>query len=196
MNLYNAWAIQSALNQIASDASWSGASSSSWNGEDTGVVWVMFSTRFVSVGGVSLTLDEVEHGVMRGAIDPDNYADDPDLLALLQSWHEALWGGEPIDARLHMGINCVSRSCPDVPPMAFTADNVYDLLDANAVRLLAHPGKGAGPDGVSTLFNWFREDFEGTFGTVEAFVQKYREGGDGDVVYGTYLEYNWELNGL
>lgn len=195
MNLYNGWAIQGALSQLAVDASWAGASASTWNGEETGTSWVMFVTRFVQVGGLELSLDEVEHGVMRGAWDEAAYADEPERLAQIQAWHQALWGDGPVDARLHMGINCVSRSCPDVPPGAFTADNVYDLLDANAVRFTAHGGKGAGPDGVSQLFSWFAGDFETSFGSVEAFVQQYREGGDADVAYGSTLDYDWALNG-
>jgi len=195
MNLYNAWVLQASLNQIAQDASWGGASASTWDGADTGTPWVMFVTRFVSVGGVQLTLNEVEHGVMRGDIFPEDYADQPDTLALLQAWHAALWEDGVPDARLHMGINCASRSCPDLPNRAFTADNVYDLLDENAARFLAHPGKGAGSAGVSTLFNWFSGDFTASFGSTQAFVQQYREGGDSDVNYDAFLEYSWELNG-
>lgn len=195
MNLYNAWAILTALSQLALDESWEGAAASTWNGEETGTAWVMFVTRFVTVGEWQLTLDEVEHGVIRGDLDPDSYAGEPDRLEQLQAWHAGLWQGGTVDARLHMGLNCVSRSCPDVPPGAFTADNVYELLDANAVRFTAHPGKGAGPDGVSALFSWFAGDFEASFGSVQAFVQQYRQGGDGDVDYGTTLDYDWSLNG-
>lgn len=195
INTYNTWVLLAALQQLEADASWGGASASTWLGEETGTPWVMFSTRFVSVGGAQLTLDEVEHGVMRGAADPKNYADNPDTLALIEAWHAALWEDGVPDARLHMGINCASRSCPDVPSRAFTADNVYDLLDENAAAFLAHPGKGAGPDGISTLMNWFQGDFEASFGSVQAFVQQYREGGDSDVNYGAYLEYSWDLNG-
>jgi hypothetical protein len=195
MNLYNAWVLKGSLDQISADASWAGASASTWNGEETGIPWTMFSTRFIAVGDYTLSLDEVEHGVLRGAFIPENYEDEPEVLAQLEAWHEALWSGGTPDARLHMGVNCASRSCPDIPVRAFTADNVYDLLDDNAARFLAHPGKGAGPDGVSTLFNWFAPDFEATFGSVDAFVREHREGGDSGVNYDNYLEYNWELNG-
>lgn len=195
LNVYNTWVLQAALQQISADASWEGASASTWLGEETGTPWAMFSTRFVVVGGTQLTLDEVEHGVMRGAWDPKNYEDEPEVLALIEAWHDALWKGGTPDARLHVGVNCASRSCPDIPNRAFTADNVYDLLDENAVAFLAHPGKGAGPDGISTLMKWFQADFEASYGSVPAFVQQYREGGDGDVNYDVYLEYNWELNG-
>ncbi len=195
LNLYNAWAIQTALGQLAIDPGWAGASASTWNGEETGTTFVMFTTRFVTVGGVQLSLNEVEHGVLRGDVDPATYADEPDLLAAIEGWHAALWGDAPVDARIHMGLNCVSRSCPDVPARAFTADNVYAALDDNAARFLAHPGKGAGPDGISVLFSWFRGDFETSFGSVQGFVQTYREGGDADVNYDVSLDYDWSLNG-
>ncbi|MEL6344225.1 MAG: DUF547 domain-containing protein [Myxococcota bacterium] len=194
LNLYNVWTLQAAVNQIQIDESWVGASASTWNGEETGVPFVMFTTRFVQVGGLELSLNEVEHGVMRGYLPPEDYADEPEVLETLQSWHDALWKGSAPDALLHVGINCASRSCPDIGATAFTAENVYEMLDQNARDFIKHPGKGAGPDGISTLFNWFRGDFNATFGSVEAFIQTYREGGDAGVNYDVYLEYDWEQN--
>ncbi|RME25465.1 MAG: DUF547 domain-containing protein [Deltaproteobacteria bacterium] len=195
LNLYNAWAIQTALNQLAADPDWAGASASTWNGEETGATFVMFTTRFVTVDGVQLSLNEVEHGVIRGDFDPSTYDDEPALLDRIEAWHAGLWGDDPVDARIHMGLNCVSRSCPDVPARAFTADNVYATLDDNATRFLAHTAKGAGPDGISILFSWFRGDFETSFGSVQDFVRTYRESGDADVNYDATLDYDWSLNG-
>lgn len=187
MNLYNLWVVQAALTSW-DDPDFDGASSDDF---------ALFNTAFVQVDGQSLTLNMLEHGLIRGHQGSMDYyfADDPDLRALVEAWHADLWQGAPVDARIHVGLNCMSRSCPDLPGGAWRAATLWTDLDAAAVRFVDHPGKGAGPDGVSTLFNWYVDDFTGSFGSVEAFVQAYRSTGDSDVDYGTYLTYDWSLNG-
>jgi hypothetical protein len=101
-----------------------------------------------------------------------------------------------VDARIHVGINCASVGCPDLGAGAWQAATLDADLDAAAVRFVDHPGKGAGPGGVSQLFRWFVADFEGSHGGVQAFVSRYRTGGDGDVDYDATLDYDWSLNDL
>ncbi len=180
LNAYNAWALYAVAAKVAEDPQ--------YNVESDG--WLLFSTKFIAVGDLLLSPNDIEHGVLRGWEDQP-FGDD-DLAAVAAAWHAELWDGGPPDARLHVGLNCASASCPDVPPGAFQGERLDEQLDASAAVFLANTEKGAGPGGVSTLFSWFAGDFEASFGSVEAFVQAYRD--DGDVAYGTYLPYDWSLN--
>lgn len=182
LNTYNAWALWAVAEKVAENPD--------YDVESDG--WLLFSTKFVTVAGYTLTPNDIEHGVIRGFEDQP-YGDDA-LAEQAELWHEELWGGQAIDGRLHMGLNCASASCPDVPPGAFQGPRIWDQLDAMATAFVDNAGKGAGPDGISTLFSWFSGDFSGSFGSVEAFVGAYRTDGDADVDYATYLAYDWSLN--
>lgn len=188
LNVYNAWTIKAVVDELAADSAYASVSKDEW---------AMFNVAFAQVGGVQLSLNQIEHGVMRA--DPASmelyFAEQPELEQQVLTWHEELWEGAPIDARLHVGVNCASVGCPDILDGAFQAATVHETLDAQATRFVNHPGKGAGPNGVSQLFSWFRADFQASHGGVREFVRQYRDGGDADVNYDASLEYDWALNG-
>ena len=94
------------------------------------------------------------------------------------------------------GSQIPSLGCPDLLDGAFQPATVDDQLDAAATRFLAHPAKGAGPDGISTLFSWFASDFEGSHGGAAPFIEAYRVGGTEGVRLDAYLDYDWSLNAL
>ncbi len=182
LNAYNAWALYAVAAKVAEDPG--------YDVESDG--WFLFSSKFILVDGYVLTLNDLEHGVLRGFAEQP-YADDA-LAAQAAVWRSQLWGDGPPDGRLHMGLNCASASCPELPPGAFQGGRVWDQLDAQATVFLDSAEKGAGPSGVSTLFSWFATDFTDSFGSVESFVSTYRTGGDADVDYATFLAYDWSLN--
>ena len=189
MNLYNAWTLQGVLDAQTSDPSYATVATDDF---------AVFDVALVQVGGVVLSLNQLEHGVMRG--DPasmDLYFVDQDALrGQADAWNADLWRGDAPDARLHMGINCASVGCPDLGGRAWQAATLESDLDIAAKRFVDHPGKGAGPDGVSRLFRWFAQDFEGSHGGIQAFVSRYRTGGDAGVDYDATLDYDWNLNDL
>jgi hypothetical protein len=189
MNLYNAWTLQGVLDAQTADPSYATVETDDF---------ALFNIAFVQVGGESLSLNQLEHGVMRA--DPASmdyyFAEQEVLRAQVESWNADLWQGEPTDARLHVGINCASVGCPDLGNGAWQAATLDADLDAAATRFVDHPGKGAGADGVSQLFRWFVADFEGSHGGVQSFVSRFRTGGDDAVDYDATLEYDWSLNEL
>lgn len=89
----------------------------------------------VTVAGQVLTLNDIEHGILR-----------------------PIWA----DDRIHFAVNCASISCPNLQPQAFTANNLDDLLDSAARQYLQHP-RGVRFDKnrlvLSSLFKWYRDDF-------------------------------------
>lgn len=189
LNLYNAWTLQAVLQARASDASFVSVA------EDD---FALFKIGFVQVGGVSLSLNQLEHGVLRGdpvAMDR-HFAGQEALRDDAESWHSALWQGDLPDARLHVGINCASVGCPDLGARAWQAATLDADLDAAARRFANHPGKGAGPAGISPLFRWFEDDFVGSHGSVQAFIERYRTGGDAGVDLAATLPYDWALNDI
>lgn len=125
--------------------------------------------KLVTVAGESLSLDDIEHRILR-----------------------PIWR----DPRLHYAVNCASLGCPNLQRTAFTAANTERLLDEAARAYIRHP-RGARIDNgrliVSSLYVWFREDFSGSDAGVIAHLAQYGAavGGrarlDGDA-------YDWALN--
>jgi hypothetical protein len=188
MNSYNLWVAQAILDRLSEDPSYVGVESDDF---------AIFTTSYVQVGEFALTPNQIEHGIIRGdQYAWDNYfVDQAELLTAAQGWNEALWGGEPIDARIHAGLNCASRSCPDILAGAFRAETLDADLDALAAAFVNNPSKGAGEYGISTLFSWYGADFAADYGSGEAFIAKHRDGGTSGVELGVSLNYDWRLNG-
>ncbi len=96
-------------------------------------------TRLVTIEGRAMSLDDIEHGVMRPTFR---------------------------DPRVHYAVNCASIGCPNLPARAFRAATLERDLDEAARAFVNHPrGVTALADGrlrVSSIYHWFREDFSGT----------------------------------
>src|SRR5260370_35755207 len=67
------------------------------------------------------------------------------------------------DARLHYVLNCASLGCPSLPPIALTAENANDLMEAGAGTFINGHGTRMenGKLAVSSLYSRFIEDFCG-----------------------------------
>ncbi|GJM20975.1 MAG: DUF547 domain-containing protein [Planctomycetota bacterium] len=119
------------------------------------------------------------------------------------------------DARVHFGLVCASKSCPDLLSEAFLPSTLEAQLDAAARGFLADTFKGANvvtEDGwfgkdynlyLSKIFSWFDDDFERGDTHVVDFVLPYlpdaaakyvREHRDDIDV--EYFDYDWSLNGV
>ena len=89
----------------------------------------------VTVDGQDLSLDDIEHGILRG-----------------------LWK----DPRIHYGVNCASVGCPNLQPQPFTGKTVDDQLTQAAIAYVNDP-RGVRVNEnrvrVSSIYSWFKEDF-------------------------------------
>lgn len=88
-----------------------------------------------TVNGVALTLNEIEHGIIR-----------------------PVFG----DARIHYAVNCASIGCPNLSPEPFTGATLNQMLDAAATSYVNHPrGVRIEDDDLvgSKIYGWYREDF-------------------------------------
>jgi hypothetical protein len=106
----------------------------------------------VTVEGRKLSLDDIEHGVMRPTFK---------------------------DPRLHYVVNCASFSCPNLMNRAWRAATLEADLDAGARAYVNHPRGvtvlASGALKVSSIYKWFMEDFGGTDAGVLAHLSAYAE---------------------
>lgn len=125
------------------------------------------------IAGDAMTLDELEHGLIRKRFE------------------------EP---RIHFVLNCAARSCPRLRPDALTASRLERDLEASAREFIPAATRLAkGKVVTSQLFNWFAEDFIAAQGSVAAYLSRYVDGEvraalkSGDVEI-TFSEYDWRIN--
>ena len=128
----------------------------------------------LEIAGQPMTLNDIEHRILR-----------------------PIWQ----DRRVHYAVNCASFSCPDLAPEAYTRDNAGRLMDAGEHSYLRHPrGLEFRPDGtlsLSSIFEWYVEDFGGSRDTLLAYLAEQRpeladrlQGYQGRIHY----HYDWSLN--
>jgi Protein of unknown function, DUF547 len=119
-------------------------------------------------------------------------------------------GGGFQDPRIHVALVCASLSCPALPPEAFTAPKLDGQLEDGMKRFMTDKTRNRYADGklqVSSIFKWFKEDFEKGykgFGKVEDVFAKYADGLTSDAniqgqiraktVSISHLDYDWSLN--
>ena len=109
------------------------------------------------------------------------------------------------DARIHFAIVCASRSCPELRSEAYRSSGIDQQLDTAARRFLGDRSKNRWDAAsrtlyLSSIFKWFRSDFERESGTLPAFVSRYVPSADAaaldnGTVRVAYLDYDWSLNG-
>lgn len=128
------------------------------------------------VEGEDLTLNDVEHRIIR-----------------------PIWQ----DERIHYVVNCASIGCPDLQPVALTADNWEGVFEDAAIQYITHP-RGVRFDRgrlvLSSIYDWYVADFGGDLAGVKDHVSNYLDAEtakrllahDGRVRY----EYDWSLNEL
>ena len=129
-----------------------------------------------AVAGQTLSLNEIEHGVIR------------------TRWDEP---------RVHACVNCASRSCPDLLGQAYRGDDRLDYqLTAQFKLWLRDETKGLTLDDarkpmLSRIFLWYAGDFE-TRGGSPAYAAQYAPAGAARDALATmapsYFAYDWNLN--
>lgn len=135
-----------------------------------------------TVGGHELTLDQIEHNLLRP------YFRDP---------------------RVHFVVNCASLSCAPLPPRAFDGDSLDAQFERRTRAFLRDPDNVRVEEGrllLSRYFDWYGGDFTGDGWSPRAesiprFVARYAgpdvadfvERHDGAPPVG-FLDYDWSLN--
>ena len=131
--------------------------------------------KLVSVEGEALSLDDIEHRILR-----------------------PIWK----DPRIHYAVNCAAVGCPKLMSQAFTASNGDALLEQGARDFINNErGARVSADGhltASSIYDWFQEDFGGDESGVIAHLRAYANPAlaaklDG-ITRVSAFEYDWTLN--
>jgi len=164
-NAYNAWTIKLIL------SGWPGIRSIKDLG---GLLQSPWKKKLVRIDGDILTLDHVEHDILRPRFK---------------------------DPRVHFAINCAAKSCPPLISEPYRAEILNRQLDNSTRVFLNNPAnyRFAGNDFyVSRIFKWFSEDFnEDILGFYIKFSQgdlKFQLEANKHKIKIKYLEYDWSLN--
>ena len=143
VNLYNALTVQVVLDHYPVDSI-----------RDIDISPGLFSNgpwgkKLVTIEGERVGLDDIEHQILR-----------------------PIWQ----DPRIHYAVNCASIGCPNLHPEPFDAAALDQQLDQAAVSFINHP-RGVSVDGgrliVSSIYDWFSEDFGSSDQNVIAHLQRY-----------------------
>ncbi|TXD37076.1 DUF547 domain-containing protein [Lujinxingia vulgaris] len=135
------------------------------------------------VAGYTLSLDEIEHGLIR---------------PLYQ------------DPRIHFAVNCAARSCPHLAESAYTGAQINAQLDARTRASLSDP-KFARIEGdtlyLTKIMDWYGGDFidpafEGSTTELVDYVELYTteairarlQDDDASPVNIVFMDYDWSLN--
>ncbi len=129
------------------------------------------------VGGKPLTLDYIEHEILRKQL------------------HEP---------RIHFAIVCAALSCPQLRGEAYVADRLDEQLENQGRWFFSWRNQfdvGSKSAGISMILKWFAEDFGGNKEAILRFVAPYtiesvrRSIESAPTLWKvTYLKYDWSLN--
>ncbi|MFN0068771.1 MAG: DUF547 domain-containing protein [Limisphaerales bacterium] len=133
----------------------------------------------VRLGGQLMTLDHLEHQVIRA---------------------------EYAEPRIHFALVCAAVSCPPLRPEPFAGARLDAQLDDQTRLFLADADKNrldaaTGTLHLSPIFKWFKEDFTVGDRTLEAWVKPFlpadtaRALGAARRVKVKFTDYDWALNG-
>jgi hypothetical protein len=133
-----------------------------------------WDAKFLKIEGEEVSLNDIEHRILR-----------------------PIWK----DPRVHYAVNCASMGCPNLQDRAYTAANLEALLEKGAREYVGHP-RGVSLKGnkltLSSIYDWFQEDFESSKEGVLRHVRRYArqeladqlESFKGRISY----DYDWSLN--
>lgn len=132
-------------------------------------------SKLTTIEGKRHSLDDIEHSIIRPTFK---------------------------DARSHYALNCASLGCPNLKRTPWRAETLDADLDAAAAAFINHPRgvnmQFGGGLVLSSIYDWFKEDFGGSERAVFAHLRKYAkpelmaklESHPGIVGY----DYDWALN--
>ena len=139
---------------------------------------------FILLLGETRSLDDIEHGLLRGAPGFD----------------------EP---RIHFAVNCASIGCPALRPEAFVMERWDAQLDDQTRRFLRDRTRNRVLRrdplrlGISSIFDWYGDDFD-SVGGVHGFLARYPDAlglttAEAAVLRADdarieFLDYDWRLN--
>ena len=150
-----------------------------------------FSDELFTIAGKEMSLDDVEHGMLRHSKIKVSYGY---LNKPFPGNFEKQFRVNKVDWRIHFALNCGAKSCP---PIAFyEADQINQQLRTAATVYLEQNVQYVKEDNivvVPRVMDWFRADFGGKKGVVEILKDYLIIPRKADPSV-TYNDYNWKLS--
>lgn len=150
-----------------------------------------FSMDQVNVAGHELSLDDIEHGMLRHSRIKlsHGYLGDP-----FPGKFERKFRVKDIDYRIHFALNCGAKSCPQIA--RYDAEHIDKELQTSTDLYLKENVKydeTAGTVSVPAFMGWFRGDFGGKKGILKLMHEQGLVPQDKkpDVVFSPY---NWDMD--
>jgi len=129
-----------------------------------------WSIPFANIGGTTYTLNQIEHEILRKKYN---------------------------DPKIHVAINCASKSCPKLANYAFTEEN-YDAKTTTLMKSFINDSSrnkiSKNSVQLSKIFEWFKGDFTKK-GDLIDFLNQYSDVKINKNATINYLQYDWSLNG-
>jgi hypothetical protein len=147
-----------------------------------------FSTPLVTVAGHELSLDDIEHGILRRSYSKFTLGY---LRAPLRDRFCERYELDARDPRIHCALNCGAKSCPAIA--AYTADRIDEQLDWATESYLAQTvtyDSEGGVVRVPRVMLWFRGDF-GRKRDILAFLERYGQIPSGVSPRLSYRDWDW-----
>ncbi|MDC6365548.1 MULTISPECIES: DUF547 domain-containing protein [Flavobacteriaceae] len=124
--------------------------------------------KWIQVGSITTSLNAIEHKILRKMNEP----------------------------RIHFAINCASYSCPRLFNVAFTQENMEQLLTKATKDFVNDPKRNRFENGkakLSKIFKWYKGDFTIEKSLLE-YIDPYLENSIDKNASIEYLDYDWSLN--
>ena len=132
-----------------------------------------FDAKKYTVNAASVTLNEIENDIIRKTYN---------------------------DARIHFALVCGAKSCPPIPAYAFKAAKLDSQLEQLTKQSIQNTSftkvdTKANKASVSMLFNWYKDDFIKSKGSIVAFLNAYLAKPLPTTATVENYTYDWALNG-
>lgn len=149
-----------------------------------------FSSKQIFIAGQQLSLDDIEHGILRRSKIKWS-------MGYLNDWFpssfEKKFRVDKLDYRIHFALNCGAKSCP---PIAFYEPEQIEkqLTVATSTYLTGESTYDANANTVSVpaLMGWFRNDFGGKENILK-ILRKNRVIPEGTKPEINFKKYDWSL---
>jgi hypothetical protein len=149
-----------------------------------------FSSKTIWVAGERLSLDLIEHGILRRS----KYKYSMGYLnRFFPSEFERKFRLNKIDYRIHFALNCGAKSCPMI--VTYDFEHINEQLNAAASAYLlneVYHDANLNQAEIPALFLWFRNDFGGTNG-IREILKKYSAIPNSLDPTLKYKKYDWSL---
>jgi hypothetical protein len=148
----------------------------------------IYVEKLISITGLKLSLDDIEHGILRRYRYKFSlgYLPNPFAKAVIKKLAVST-----IDFRIHFALNCGAKSCP---PIAFySADKIDSQLEMATLSFLEAETdvfENKKEIHITTLFKWFLGDFGGKAGIKKILNEKLNIDASGFKLI--FKPYSWE----